>query len=152
MPFSWLLFLLLETVASVKYMLPKLYDSSYLPTIVSQVYFNSSGIILMMISCYGARKCIILWRKAYRENLLISISSSLPFASLVSERPLVATGHVTTCNPNVFTGIESTNTFIQPWLKRTKRDRYNKKHAWESTPLKFFSLILCPYSFRCPES
>ena len=62
-----------------------------------------------------------------------ALSPLPPF--VVGRKTLVAAGHVTTCDTNFFTRVESTNNFCRYQLKR-------KNYTLANTALKFFSPIL----------
>ena len=63
---------------------------------------------------------------------------------VVGRKTLVAAGHVTTCDTNFFTRVESTNNFCRYQLKRKKGDHCMVailNYTLANTPLKFFSPI-----------
>ena len=67
--------------------------------------------------------------------------SSLP-PLVVGIKTLVAAGHVTTCDINFSTGVESTSNFCRSELKRNKVDRWPSGiDTRANTPLKFSSFI-----------
>ena len=55
--------------------------------------------------------------------------SSLP-PLVVGRKTLVAAGHVTTCDTNYSTGVESTNNFCGSQLAEAKERSWNELHLW----------------------
>ena len=60
-------------------------------------------------------------------------SRSQPLSSLpplvVGRKTLVAAGHVSTCDTNFPTGVESTNNFCRSQLQRKEVDRWSSTHG-----------------------
>ena len=54
--------------------------------------------------------------------------SSLP-PVVVGRKTLVAASHVTTCDTNFSTGVDSTNNFCRSQLKRKEVDRWSSTHG-----------------------
>ena len=77
---------------------------------------------LMVVLSYGVCVCGNFECVAAFVYLVPRVSL-LCFRWSLEERPLVAADHVTTCDTNVSTGVESTNNFFRPQLKRKKGHR-----------------------------